>query len=74
MGTFTAQTSPLATGRVMTTTQQDTSIDAYADQLIVLADGERVFDGSPRELEQATGTTGLDFERAFVEYLHQRGH
>ncbi|MEA2454501.1 MAG: hypothetical protein QOI45_763, partial [Thermoleophilaceae bacterium] len=25
-------------------------------------------------LEQATGTTGLDFERAFVEYLQQRGH
>ena len=48
--------------------------DRYANQLIVLADGERVFDGSPRELEQATGTTGLDFERAFVEFLHQRGH
>jgi ABC-2 type transport system ATP-binding protein len=48
--------------------------DRYATQLIVLADGERVFDGSPRELEQATGTTGLDFERAFVEFLHQRGH
>ncbi len=48
--------------------------DRYANQLIVLADGERVFDGSPRELEQATGTTGLDFERAFVEYLRQRGH
>jgi ABC-2 type transport system ATP-binding protein len=48
--------------------------DRYASQLIVLADGERVFDGSPRELEQATGTTGLDFERAFVEFLHQRGH
>ena len=48
--------------------------DRYADQLIVLADGERVFDGSPRELEQATGTTGLDFERAFVAYLQQRGH
>ena len=28
--------------------------DRYANQLIVLADGERVFDGSPRELEQAT--------------------
>jgi phosphate transport system ATP-binding protein len=33
VGTFTAQTSPLATGRVMTITQQDTSIDAYADHL-----------------------------------------
>ena len=48
--------------------------DRHASRLIVLADGEGVIDGSPRELEQATGTTGLDFERAFVEFLHQRGH
>jgi ABC-2 type transport system ATP-binding protein len=48
--------------------------DRYANQLIVLADGERVFDGSPRELEQEVGTTGLDFEEAFVEFLHRRGH
>ncbi len=48
--------------------------DRYAHRLIVLADGERVFAGAPRELEEATGTTGLDFERAFVEFLHQRGH
>jgi ABC-2 type transport system ATP-binding protein len=48
--------------------------DRYAGRLIVLADGERVFTGSPRALEDATGTTGLDFERAFVEFLRQRGH
>ena len=48
--------------------------DRYATQLIVLADGERVFGGTPRELEEATGTTGLDFEQAFVEFLRQRGH
>jgi ABC-2 type transport system ATP-binding protein len=48
--------------------------DRYAGRLIVLADGERVFTGSPRALEEATGTTGLDFERAFVEFLRQRGH
>ena len=48
--------------------------DRYASQLIVLADGERVFDGSPGELEQATGTTGLDFEQAFVHFLQGRGH
>jgi ABC-2 type transport system ATP-binding protein len=48
--------------------------DRYANRLVVLADGEDVFDGSPRDLEQATGTTGLDFEQAFVEFLHQRGH
>ena len=48
--------------------------DRYASQLIVLADGERVFGGSPDELERATGTTGLDFEHAFVEFLRQQGH
>ena len=48
--------------------------DRYASQLIVLADGERVFAGSPGELERATGTTGLDFEHAFVEFLRQQGH
>jgi ABC-2 type transport system ATP-binding protein len=48
--------------------------DRYANRLIVLADGERVFSGSPDELESATGTTGLDFEHAFVEFLRQQGH
>ena len=48
--------------------------DRYANQLIVLADGERLFDGPPRELEREVGTTGLDFEQAFVEFLHRRGH
>jgi len=47
--------------------------DRYASQLIVLADGERVFGGSPGELERVTGTTGLDFEHAFVEFLRQQG-
>ncbi len=32
--------------------------DRYASQLIVLADGERLFDGAPRELEREVGTTG----------------
>ena len=48
--------------------------DRYASQLIVLADGERVFGGSPGDLERATGATGLDFEHAFVEFLRQQGH
>jgi ABC-2 type transport system ATP-binding protein len=48
--------------------------DRYATRLIVLADGERLFHGSPRELEAVVGTSGLDFEAAFVEFLHQRGH
>jgi ABC-2 type transport system ATP-binding protein len=48
--------------------------DRYANQLIVLADGERLFDGEPQALEREVGTTGLDFEEAFVEFLRERGH
>jgi ABC-2 type transport system ATP-binding protein len=48
--------------------------DRYANQLIVLADGELLFDGEPQALEREVGTTGLDFEEAFVEFLHKRGH
>jgi ABC-2 type transport system ATP-binding protein len=48
--------------------------DRYANQLIVLADGELLFDGEPQALEREVGTTGLDFEEAFVEFLHGRGH
>ena len=40
----------------------------------MLADGERLFDGSPRELEHAgRRASGLDFEAAFVAFLHQQG-
>ena len=48
--------------------------DRYAGRLIVLADGELLFTGTPRELEQLVGANGLDFEAAFVAFLHQRGH
>ena len=53
--------------------------DRYGQQLVVLADGERLFSGSPRELEELVGATAADvgerdFEAAFVAFLHQRGH
>ena len=48
--------------------------DRYAHRLVVLADGELLFTGAPRELEELVGAHGLDFEAAFVEFLHQRGH
>ena len=49
--------------------------DRYANQVVVLADGERVFAGPPRELEEVVGTSGArDFESAFVAFLRQRGH
>jgi ABC-2 type transport system ATP-binding protein len=48
--------------------------ERYARQVIVLADGELLFTGSPRELERLVGASDLDFEAAFVRFLHQRGH
>jgi ABC-2 type transport system ATP-binding protein len=48
--------------------------ERYADRVVVLADGERLFEGSPAELERVVGTEGPDLEAAFVAFLHQRGH
>jgi ABC-2 type transport system ATP-binding protein len=48
--------------------------ERYAQQVLVLADGERLFAGSPRELEEVVGAGDLDFESAFVAFLHQHGH
>ncbi|MGI8592940.1 MAG: ABC transporter ATP-binding protein [Solirubrobacteraceae bacterium] len=47
-----------------------------ANRLLVLADGELVFAGSPRALEEAVGAGDreLDFEAAFVAFLHEQGH
>ena len=46
----------------------------HAHQVVVLADGERIFSGSPAELEGAVGDPGGDFEAAFVAFLRERGH
>jgi ABC-2 type transport system ATP-binding protein len=48
--------------------------ERYADRVLVLADGELLFTGTARELEVAAGASGLDFEAAFVRFLHDRGH
>jgi len=48
--------------------------ERYGAQVVVLADGERLFAGSPRELEHLVGAMDLDFEAAFVAFLRQRGH
>jgi ABC-2 type transport system ATP-binding protein len=57
--------------------------ERYGERLLVLADGERLFDGSVRELHEAVVTEAAggapaasadDFEAAFVAFLHQRGH
>jgi ABC-2 type transport system ATP-binding protein len=50
--------------------------ERYADRLLVLADGELLFTGTPAELETETGGTAAapDFETAFVAFLRNRGH
>ena len=48
--------------------------ERYGDRVLVLADGELLFGGTPRELEVAAGASGLDFEAAFVQFLRERGH
>ena len=60
---------------VIYSTHNVAEAERYADRLLVLADGELLFTGSPAELEQATGEhEALDFEGAFVRFLRDRGH
>ena len=57
--------------------------ERYGGRLLVLADGEALFDGSPDELRETvrresddagTAAADRDFETAFVAYLQHRGH
>jgi ABC-2 type transport system ATP-binding protein len=53
--------------------------EQYADRVLVLADGERLFWGRPQELQPEVATDGSPvasggFETAFVAFLRQRGH
>jgi ABC-2 type transport system ATP-binding protein len=47
--------------------------ERYADRLLVLADGELLFDGTPAEFVALAGDVH-DVEAAFVRFLHARGH
>jgi ABC-2 type transport system ATP-binding protein len=61
---------------VIFTTHDVGEAERYADRLLVLADGELLFGGTPAELERVTAATAAapDFEAAFVRFLHERGH
>jgi ABC-2 type transport system ATP-binding protein len=53
--------------------------ERYGRRLLVLADGEALFDGAPQGLREsvrreAPEAADRDFETAFVAYLHHRGH
>jgi ABC-2 type transport system ATP-binding protein len=61
---------------VIFTTHDVGEAERHADRLLVLADGELLFTGTPGEFERAAaGDAGApDFESAFVGFLHERGH
>jgi ABC-2 type transport system ATP-binding protein len=70
---------------VVYSTHNVAEAERYADRLLVLADGELLFTGSPAELrahtEEVRGSEAVrgvaaatDFEAAFVRFLHDRGH
>jgi len=53
--------------------------ERYGQRVLVLADGEPLFDGSADELRdavrrEAPEAAESDFETAFVAFLHHRGH
>jgi ABC-2 type transport system ATP-binding protein len=60
---------------VVYSTHNVAEAERYGDRLLVLADGELLFAGTPDELERATGEhDAIDFEGAFVRFLRARGH
>jgi ABC-2 type transport system ATP-binding protein len=64
---------------VVYATHNVSEAEQYADRVLVLADGERLFWGRPRELQPEVAAEGPpvapgDFEAAFVAFLRQRGH
>jgi len=65
------------TGRgtsVIYSTHNVVEAERSADRVLVLADGELIFTGTPRSLEAEVGASDLDFEAAFVRFLHEQGH
>jgi ABC-2 type transport system ATP-binding protein len=60
---------------VVYSTHNVAEAERYADRLLVLADGELLFAGTPAELESAIPEhDAIDFEGAFVRFLRARGH
>ena len=70
---FIARLSERGTS-VVFSTHNVAEAERYADRVLVLADGELLFTGTPTELERTVGSGSGDFESAFVRFLHDRGH
>jgi len=59
---------------VVFSTHNVAEVERYAHRVLLLADGELLFTGTPSELERAVGGDPRDLEAALVAFLHQRGH
>jgi ABC-2 type transport system ATP-binding protein len=59
---------------VVFTTHNVGEAERWAHRVLVLADGELIFTGTPADLAAAAGDGTADFEGAFVHFLRERGH
>jgi ABC-2 type transport system ATP-binding protein len=60
---------------VIFSTHNIAEAERYGQRLLVLADGDSLFDGTSGELHAAAPEAGArDFEQAFVAFLRDRGH
>jgi ABC-2 type transport system ATP-binding protein len=49
-------------------------VGRFAHRILLLADGELLFTGTPTELAEAVGGGRRDLEASLVSFLHERGH
>jgi ABC-2 type transport system ATP-binding protein len=59
---------------VVFSTHNVAEVERFATRVLLLADGELLFTGTPADLERAVGGDPRDFESALMQFLHQRGH
>jgi ABC-2 type transport system ATP-binding protein len=60
---------------VIFSTHNIAEAERYGQRLLVLADGDALFDGTPNDLHAAVSESPVrDFEQAFVAFLRDRGH
>jgi ABC-2 type transport system ATP-binding protein len=62
-----------ASTAVLFSTHNVAEAERNAHRVVVLADGELLFSGTAKDLENEV-STGADFETAFVEFLRRKGH
>jgi ABC-2 type transport system ATP-binding protein len=59
---------------VMFATHDIAEAERHAQRVLVLADGELLFTGTPSRLKAEVGAGTGDLEQAFVSFLQRRGH